>query len=102
MKTHWKETVRNYRWEREDGALVRYDDRTPHSSPIHPSARMFTAWEPNPSSAYLMMRRGKERKSQNGDFSKPGFPRRWKHPESAMREVDRLHPLQTQPAPSSH
>jgi hypothetical protein len=42
----WVEIVKDRRWERSDGAVVRYDDRTPNSNPAKDSARMFTAWEP--------------------------------------------------------
>lgn len=90
---HWKEVRPGYRWERIDGAVARWDDRSPHPNSLNPASRMWTAWEPNPSQAYLMMRRGRVRKTMEGALSKPGFPRRWKTAEAAMKAVDNEHPL---------
>lgn len=80
----WSKTIGN-RWIRIDGAVVKWDDSSPWPNPAKDSARMWTAWEPDPSEAYL--RRGNKRGI--------GWPRRWKHPERAMQEVDRLFPLAT-------
>ena len=77
----WRE-VNALRWERSDGAIVRWDDRSPYPNPERAGARMWTAWEPEPSNRYLGRKYGRW-----------GAPRRWKTPEAAMRVVDRLHPL---------
>ena len=69
------------RWTRLDGAVVLWDDRSPHPNPEIPTSLMWTAWEPDPSQQYLA--RG------NGTFT---WPRRWKTAEAAMREVDRQFP----------
>jgi hypothetical protein len=92
---HWKEIRPGYRWQRTDGAVVRWDDRSPHPNPLKPSARMWTAWEPNPSVAYLIMRRGRIRKTMDGALLKPGFPRRWKTAKAAMKAVDHEFPLKS-------
>lgn len=71
------------RYVRHDGAVVRYDDRTPYSNPNNASARMWTAWEPDPGERALSM----------GRYSS-GFkwPRRFRTPEAAMRAVDKAWP----------
>lgn len=81
------------RWQRSDGALVKWDDSSPWPNPAESSARMYTAWEPDPSDRPLSMVRGRTRKAQDGHLWKPGFPRRWKTAEAAMRAVDREYPL---------
>src|SRR5271166_4361717 len=81
------------RWERSDGAVVKYDDSSPWPNPAVATARMYTAWEPNPSEQALSMTRGRERRAQDGRLWRPGFPRRWKTPEAAMKAVDREYPL---------
>lgn len=83
------------RWERSDGAVVKYDDSSPWPNPAEPTARMFTAWEPNPSERALMMLRGRERRAQDGHLFRLGCPRRWKTPEAAMKAVDREYPERT-------
>jgi hypothetical protein len=85
----WKVIQKGYRYERSDGAVVRYDDRSPWPNPLEPTAKMFTAWEPNPSQRYLSMSRGRPRRDMDGDLKRPTFPRRWKTPEAAMRAVDK-------------
>ena len=50
---------------------------------------MWTGWEPDPSEKYL------SRKSKRGLV----YPRRWKSAEAAMREVDRLFPMQKPATP---
>lgn len=92
MSSPWI-AVHGRRWLRTDGAVVRWDDRSPYPNPAEPTARMWTAWEPNPSSAYLVMRRGILRRAQDGKLYKPGFPRRWKTADAAMRAVDREFPI---------
>lgn len=84
LASHWVQ-FSDHRWVRLDGAVVKWDDSSPWPNPSKESARMWTAWEPDPSESYL--RRGNKRGI--------GWPRRWKHPERAMQEVDRLFPLAT-------
>lgn len=86
--------VNNNRWVRSDGAVVMWDQRSPWPNPVKESARMWTAWEPEPSQRYIEIRRGRYRKNMDGDFSKPSFPRRWKTPKSAMKKVDELYPVE--------
>jgi hypothetical protein len=81
------------RWERSDGAVVKWDDNSPYPNPMNPNARMFTAWEPDPSEGFLGMARGRVRTAQDGHRWKPGFPRRWKTAKAAMAAVDRKFPL---------
>jgi hypothetical protein len=78
---------------RSDGALVKWDDSSPWPNPAEDSARMYTAFEPDPSQQYLSMHRGRTRKAQDGHLFKPGFPRRWKTKEAAMKAVDKEFPL---------
>jgi hypothetical protein len=78
---------------RSDGAVVKWDDSSPHPNPAQPTARMWTAFEPDPSQKYLAMHRGRTRKAQDGHMFKPGFPRRWKTAEAAMRAVDKEFPM---------
>lgn len=85
--------VNNLRYVRCDGAVVRWDDRSPYPNPVNPRARMWTAWEPDPSIHYLCIARGRLRRSEDGNLGKPLFPRRWKTPESAMNVVDELFPV---------
>lgn len=91
--SHWREIRVGYRWERSDGAVVMGDQRSHHPNPLNTRSRMWTAWEPDPSSRYLYMRRGRFRTTQDGGRSKPGFPRRWKTAKAAMHAVDREYPL---------
>lgn len=76
------------RWVRSDGAVVKYDSSSPWPNPAKPGARMYTAWEPDPSDKALSMERGKERL-----WGRPRFPRRWKTAEKAMAAVDREFPV---------
>ena len=80
------------RWERSDGAVVKWDDSSPYPNPAQPTARMFTAWEPNPSERFLGTERGRWRLT-DGLRWKPGFPRRWKTAKAAMAAVDKDFPL---------
>jgi hypothetical protein len=91
--SRWCEVREGYRWERSDGAVVMWDQRSPWPNPINPRSRMWTAWEPNPSSRYLAMERGRVRRTMDGDLTKPGFPRRWKTAKAAMMVVDQEYPL---------
>lgn len=84
--------VNRLRWVRADGAVVRWDERSPWPNPVNPSSRMWTAWEPEPSQDYVAMERGRHRKCMDGSLHKPSFPRRWKTPEAAMKVVDRIYP----------
>lgn len=88
----WKR-VNDYRWRRTDGAAVIWDDRSPYPNPVRPSARMWTAWEPDPSTKALSMRRGRLREADDGHLWKPRFPRRWNTPAAAMKAVDKEFPL---------
>lgn len=73
------------RYERSDGAVVKWDDDTPYSNPINPTARMWTAWEPDPGESALMKRlRGRPRSV--------GVPRRFKTAIAAMKAVDKRWP----------
>ena len=76
--------VHERRFRRRDGAVVRWDDHSPHPNPLNPRSRMWTAWEPDPSESYLRMTRGGRGY---------GFPRRWGNPFAAMRAVNREYPL---------
>jgi len=82
--TAWRRLT-NLRWERIDGAVVKWDQSTPYVNPANPRGLLWTAWEPDPSQQYLL------RRSKRGK----GFPRRWKTAAAAMREVDRIHPLES-------
>jgi hypothetical protein len=82
------------RWTRTDGAVVKWDDSSPWPNSAVASARMWTAWEPDPSERALSMTRGRLRRAQDGHLWRPGFPRRWKTAEAAMAAVDREYPLQ--------
>ena len=83
----WKQVNEN-RWARSDGAVVMWDHRSPHPNPTLPSARMWTAWEPDPSDRYL------SRTHRNSVFTSP---RRWKTAEAAMLAVDKLFSLEKTP-----
>jgi hypothetical protein len=72
------------RWERTDGAVVRWDDSSPYPNPIKPSTKMYTAWEPDPSQRAL---------SYDHWHSRFRSPRRWKTAKAAMAAVDREYPL---------
>ena len=81
----WRCTRPERRYVRTDGAVVKYDDSSPYPNPIKPSARMWTAWEPDPGQSYLKMSRRNSR----------GFtwPRRYRTPEAAMRAADKAWPV---------
>jgi hypothetical protein len=51
------------RWTRSDGAVVKWDDSSPWPNSAVASARMWTAWEPDPSERALSMTRGRLPKS---------------------------------------
>ncbi len=76
--------VNGNRYERADGAVVRWDDRTPYSNPAVSTARMWTAWEPDPGERALSMSR------RSSAFS---WPRRFLTPTAAMRAADRAWPV---------
>ena len=79
----WHQVNRD-RYERADGAVVKYDLDSPYPNPENESARMWTAWEPNPSNRYLkVIRYGRQIRN---------WPKRWKIPENAMHAVDQLFP----------
>ena len=80
--TNWKK-VSTVKWIREDGAIVKWDQSSPYPNPINSNARMWIAFEPEPSQSYL------RRESKRGF----GFPRRWKTAESARNAVDIEFPL---------
>lgn len=91
MKDHWTcqrtgvgEHGFGGRYVRTDGAVVRYDDRSPYPNPACESARMWTAWEPNPGERALSMGR-------RSSWMK--WPRRFHTPEAAMRAADRAWPV---------
>jgi hypothetical protein len=76
-------------------AGAKWDDSSPHPNPALESARMWTAWEPDPSDKFLGMNRGRLRRNEtDGHLWRPGFPRRWKTAEAAIKAVDREYPLQ--------
>lgn len=60
----WREVSPGLTWERIDGASVMWDQRSPYPDPANPNSRMWTAWEPNPSMAYL--KRGEEESGRPG------------------------------------
>ncbi len=72
------------RYVRTDGAVGMYDERSPYPNPLCDSARMWTAWEPDPGQGALSMGRRS---------SWMRWPRRFATPEAAMRAVDRAWPL---------
>jgi hypothetical protein len=96
MKPDWTQITfgPRARWERRDGAIVRYDESSPYPNPAVSSAKMFTAWEPDPSERALSMERGHWRVAQDGHRFKFSFPRRWKTAEAAMRAVNKEFPFQ--------
>lgn len=100
----WTETRDGRRWERKDGAVVKWDDSSPYPNPILASARMWTAWEPDPSTTALVFERGWRRyqKSALGDMStwRPRVRRRWKTAQAAMVVVDREYPMEEKDAQS--
>lgn len=81
----WTETINGRRWVRVDGAVVRWDDRSPYPNPCNPRSLMWTAWEPDPSERYIGKNVGRRGRRH--------VPRRFKTAEAAMREVDQLYPL---------
>jgi len=87
------ETIGGVRYTRSDGAVVKWDNSSPHPNPAEPTARMWTAWEPDPSQKALLMHRGRWRRAQDGTRVRLGFPRRWKTAQAAMDAVDREYPL---------
>jgi hypothetical protein len=82
MPSTWKK-VNDNRWERLDGAVVKYDVSSPNPNPAKETARMWTAWAPDPSQASLSMSRCS---------SLLRWPRRWKSAEKAMQAVDKAYP----------
>lgn len=76
----WRK-IGDYKYRRRDGAVVLWDQRSPYVNPLNENARMWTAWEPDPSQNYVSMSNGRRR-----------WPKRWKYPDAAMREIDRLYP----------
>jgi hypothetical protein len=90
---NWQQ-VGSSRWQRIDGAIVKWDDSSPYPNPMNPRSRLYTAWEPDPSERALMMHRGRLRKDQKGHLYRFGFPRRWKTAEAAMKAVDKEFPLE--------
>lgn len=85
--------VHSLRWVRCDGAVVMWNHRSPWPNPAKDSARMWTAWEPEPSQNYIAVHRGRYRRCVDGVNRKPSFPRRFKTAEAAMKCVDQLHPV---------
>lgn len=94
MINHWAK-VSEDRWERCDGAVVKFDQSSPYPNPEVQSSRMWTAWEPEPSQCALSMERGFVRYPGAGISKcwRPRFPRRWKTVETAMKAVDREYPV---------
>ena len=78
----WKADRQHTRYEREDGAVVRFDTGPPQMQWI--------AFEPDPSRAYIVTRNAKR------GF---GFPRRWKTARAAMLAVDTKFPIRSLTAP---
>lgn len=78
----WREYQPGKSWIRTDGAIVRYDDRSPFPNPANPRAQMHTAWAPGREDLYISR--------TNGRFT---WPRRWKNPVEAMKAVDRKWPM---------
>lgn len=78
----WTQISSN-RWDRNDGAVVEWNQKTPYSNPANPNARMWIAFGPPPSELYLLQR------SKRGF----GFPRRWKTAKAAMIAVDTEYPI---------
>ncbi len=84
LPTGWTCERPDYRYVRTDGAVARYDDRTPYSNPAVESARMWTVWEPDPGDRALLMGRRS---------SKFLWPRRFHTATAAMKAADRAWPL---------
>lgn len=91
----WTEVRPGYRWERTDGAVVMWDQRSPYPNPENPTSKLWTAWEPDPSQKALSMERGRPRRTTEGELAYLSFPRRWKTAEAAMKAVDQEYPLLT-------
>jgi hypothetical protein len=72
------------RYERLDGVVVKWDETSPNPNPLNPNARMWTAWEPNPSQQYIKEYRGRR-----------NYPKRWKLPQNAMAYMDKEFPFPT-------
>lgn len=70
------------RFRRADGAVVKWDGSSPYPNPARASARMWTAWEPDPSTRALSQPCGRR-------FRRP---RRYRTAEAAMAAVDRAFP----------
>jgi hypothetical protein len=68
----WEQVAWN-RFVRKDGAVVMWDQRSPHPNPVNPRSRMWTAWEPDPSQQALTMKRGRVRR--NNSFQWIGLSR---------------------------
>ena len=69
-------------WRRDDGAIVKWDDSTPHPNPRRPSKLMLTGWGPS-GEPVLRTHRGKLSES----------PCRWGMLKRATQAVDRIFPL---------
>lgn len=82
-EVHWR------RWEANDGAVVRWDNSSPHPNPANPRSRMWIAFGPGADEYDCLkafrMRRGRRRSDR-------GYPRRWKTAQAAMRAVDETFP----------
>lgn len=74
----WRKT-HEMRYDRDDGAAVIWDDRTPYANPCLPNCRMWTVWEPDPGQRFLSMSR------RSSGFS---WPRRFKSPVTAMKACE--------------
>jgi len=80
----WTEVKPGYRWERSDGAVAKWSQESPYPNPALESARLWIAFEPDPSREYL---------SRGRRDSVLRWPRRFKTAEAAMRAVDLEYPL---------
>jgi hypothetical protein len=96
VEAGWRQ-VSGRRWERRDGAVVKWDDSSPYPNPEVAGSRLWTAWEPDPHQGALSMSRGFQRYAPDARpghrYWRPRFPRRWKTAAAAMRAVDREYPL---------
>ena len=81
------------RWTRSDGAVVKWDQSSPHPNPADPSSRMWVAYEPDPSERAIGRECGKVRKAQDGSMYRLRVPLRFKSAQAAMRRVDKLFPF---------
>lgn len=80
---YWRR-ISEIRYERVDGAVVKWDDDGFYSNPLNPNSLMWTAWEPDPGQSFV---------PQYAKNRKLRWPKRWKTYEKAIKACDEYFPL---------